>query len=150
MPTQDTSQSALSAMPEESTAGSMPFRARLSLLRQRFILTIRWWFRLPIDEFKERNTQSQIAGLVQLNEKAMETVQTLVRISGQLHARMAFYEKHIPRMREVGRAFDKEQARLKAQATATTEADLADLNNGILPIRQIPREFDELARGNTS
>jgi hypothetical protein len=120
--------------PRDSEAGStkIPWRAKLSLLRQRIILTIRWWFRLPIDDIKEQHTQAQIDGLVALAQQQNDTIKTLVRISNQMQARLIWYERHVPRMRDLKREFDREQARLAVE----TNGESIDASNGILPVKR--------------
>lgn len=112
----------------------MPFRARLSQWRQKVILTARWCFHLEIDDIKERGVQAQINGLVELNEKANETIKTLVRITAQMQARLKLYEQNIPRMRELKHRYDREQAVLEMQASGGV--DRSDMANGILPMRR--------------
>lgn len=119
--------------PRVSEAGSakIPLRARFSFLRQRIILTVRYWFRLPIDDVKEQMTQAQIAGLVELNTKHLETIRTLVSVSNSMQKRLQFYEANIPRMRALKREYDAEQERLAREANGGL--DRADLSNGMLP-----------------
>lgn len=131
---QDTDILPSSAPPD--TAGKaqplLPWKAWKSLFRQRFILRIRWWFRLESDDIKERNTQQQINGLLQLNDAANSTIQSLSRIVENMHQRLSLYEKEMPAMRRLKRQFDLEQAGLRSKAAATRE----DLSNGILPMRK--------------
>lgn len=84
-------------------------RRSLDALRTRIILTIRWCFRVEIDEIKERIVQDQIDGLVQLNQKGNEAMQTILRLTKNLEARLQLYENEIPRMRELKRQYDLEQ-----------------------------------------
>lgn len=109
-----------------ATRQPIPLRARLSLLRQRAILTVRWWFRLPIDEIKERHTQAQIDALSGIIQQQVEAINTMVNVLNGLTARLALYEREIPRMRELRRGFDLEQAGIRAKKTN------GDAHNGIL------------------
>lgn len=89
----------------------------LTRLRTRIVLLVRWWFRLEIDDLKERQAQGQIDALFQINKQMAEAVETVVRISNQMQARLQLYEREIPRMRELKRHFDLEQAGLRAAKT---------------------------------
>jgi hypothetical protein len=117
----------LPSEPRDSEAGSakIPLRARISIWRQRIIIFLRFLlrpiYRLPIDDLKEQNQDA-------FNQQALDTIRTLARVSNQMQARLQWYETHIPRMRELKREFDQEQARLKTE----TNGDPADLANGIL------------------
>jgi hypothetical protein len=96
----------------------------MSLYWQRAILTVRWWFRLPIDDIKEQHTQAQIDGLVALHQKQMETIQTLARVSNNQQRRLQFYERNIPKMRELKAQFDREETALDRETRERHEHGL--------------------------
>lgn len=98
---------ATTPIPENATR--LPFRVRLSLLRQRIILTVRWWFRLPIDEIREQQLDTMLQSLRQESESLTEAV----RLMKSMNARLAYYEQHIPRMRELRRQYDLEGSGIK-------------------------------------
>lgn len=115
------------------------FHLKLIGVRQRIISRIRSWFRLPADEYIEherqvftQRTDVQIDHLLRLNEQANEAMKTLASIARQLKSRLDFYEKNIPRMREVGKKFDLEQAKLNAAANNTSEESRQRLADGIV------------------
>lgn len=116
-----------------------PWRAKLSQLRQRTILTLRYFlrpfYRLPIDDYREQRIRRELDGLAVLGEKQLETIQTMTRIVKQLQTRLQWYETHIPRMRELKREYDVAQSVAARKANAGAE----DLENGILaPKRPSP------------
>lgn len=100
----------------------MSWRTRLKLFRQRIILTIRWWFRLEIDDIREQQVQTQIDGLVELNQQANEALASFLNITRNLQARLQLYEKEIPRMRDLKRQYDLEQAGLAKPHIEAAEA----------------------------
>lgn len=133
---QDTSQSALSAMPEESTAGStpsprVPFRARFVQFRQRLILRVRFWFRLPIDDVKEYLDAQEKQATLANQQRVAEVLDAQTQAIAYLSERLKFYEKHIPRMRELKRTFEVEYAAKKNRPKEEQQM----LDHGVLPMR---------------
>lgn len=110
----------------------IPVRARLSQLRQQFILRVRWWFRLEIDDIKAKQVQDQIDGLVELHEKARQTIESAVRTVSQIEARLQSYERAIPRMRMLRVEFEREQARLRLMANGASDERKTRLEHGVI------------------
>lgn len=110
-----------------------PIRAQLSLLWQRSVLTVRWLFRIPIDDIRDQQLDAALKGLMQNNRNFFDGLDTLIAVSNQMQRRLLFYEANIPRMRDLKREFDRqEEALSKAVQSPKREAG-ADLENGILP-----------------
>lgn len=110
----------------------MPFKARISLYRQRILLTLRYWFRLPIDEIKEQQIAIQFQHLEEVNQAQLKTMQSMAGLIGQLDAKLALYEKNIPRMRSLRQQYDREQQRLRMSTPERSQA----LNDGVLAMPQ--------------
>lgn len=118
LPHPDTQPTAVSARPESAgKVGSLPLRARLSQWRQRIILTLRWWFRLPIDDLKEYQTKAQFDAILNVVEQQAKAINQMINALNGLTARLLLYEREIPRIRDLRRQFDLEQAGIKARQT---------------------------------
>lgn len=113
-----------------------PLRARLSLLRQRIILTARWFLRpfyhLPIDDLKPQAVQNELAYLNDLNKKALETITTLSKALSQVDARLKLYEKNIPRMRDLRKQWEREQQKFRDSAGSESKEAHERHEHGIL------------------
>lgn len=94
----------MATSPDASKAHSpsLPWRARLRFFRQRLILTVRWWFRLPIDDLRDRRSES----LVLISQQIMALTTQLISVSNNMQQRLQYYEQNIPRMRELKVKFD--------------------------------------------
>lgn len=86
-----------------------------------------------MDGIRERAIQDQFDSLTELNDKQLQTVQTLVRILSQFEARLSWYEKHIPRMRELKRQFEQEQRKLQQLVPESSE-EKRRLSDGIVGV----------------
>jgi hypothetical protein len=113
----------------------MSLRARVSLIRQRILLTLRYWFRLPIDDIKERQLALQFEHLEQVNQAQLKTMQSMAGLISQLDARLALYEKNIPRMRQLRQQYDREQQKLRMAGSSPERAQA--LSDGILAMPQM-------------
>lgn len=87
----------------------IPLRARLNFWRQRIVLTVRWVFRLPVDDIRDR----QLATMVQTLERESEALATACDLMKSIESRLRYYEEHIPRMRELKRSLELEEIGLK-------------------------------------
>lgn len=92
-------------------------RTQLSFSRQRIILAFRFWFRLPIDDVREQQEKLQSDALLQVVQHQTEAINSMINVMNGLTARLSLYEREIPRMRDLRRAFDLEQAGIKAAHT---------------------------------
>jgi hypothetical protein len=86
----------------------LPFKAQLSLLHQRIVLTLRWAFRLPIDQLKEERIEARFDALLELANQQSQTISKLVETSNNMQRRLQHYEQNIPRMRELKQQLNKE------------------------------------------
>ena len=89
----------------------LPLRARVSQLHQRMLLTLRWWFRLPIDDVREQHRQS-------LDQQVHDALQNMAAILNQVNARLHWYETRDPRLRKEYKAFQDHQKKLIKEAKA--------------------------------
>lgn len=92
-------------------------RTRATALRHRLILTIRWWFRLPIDDLKEQRAKLEQDALQAIVQQQAEAINGMIRILNDLHQRLSTYEAEIPRMRELKRGLELEKVGIRAKKT---------------------------------
>lgn len=93
------------------------FRARLIYLRQRIIIQIRWWFRLPIDELRDADLRESLRIQRELSDMMGKTVALL----NHANKRLKLYEDKIPRMRDLRRQFDKDEKEKQKNGKAQKE-----------------------------
>lgn len=116
---------------------------RIKNFRVRLILTIRYWFHLPQDDLKDQRLREEIEGLVKLNAESVKAVRSLTMIAQQLQLRLAFYETHMPRLRELRRRYE-------AQSASARRAAKQSMDNGVFvasvasekpKVVEVPPEF---------
>lgn len=121
-------------MPDDAgkTQTSLPFRARLSIIRQRIILKVRSWFHLIIDDIKDQQTQGQIDMLFSVVEQQAQAINQMINVMNGLTARLSLYEREIPRMRDLRRQFDLAQSGLDQIGPTKSNLVLSHSNGKIL------------------
>lgn len=99
------------APPSQPT--SLPIRARILLFKQRLIVTLRFWFRLPTDDMRDTALQHDLHGLLE-NQKVLEKmVDTQKQMLLELGSRLQYYEEKVPRLRDLKRQREGEVAQLR-------------------------------------
>lgn len=86
-----------------------PVKAQVSLFRQRALLTLRYCFRLPIDDV----TDAQRA---EIDRKVSDVLAAQARMIKRLEARLRFYEKNVPSIRRAHQTFAEREARVNRPA----------------------------------
>lgn len=89
----------------------MPLKARVSFIRQRFLLLLRYAFRLPIDDVRD-------AQRTELDRQVAEALASHFAVIARLDARLRWYEAHDSSIRKQYAAFLKHET---AQAQAERE-----------------------------
>jgi hypothetical protein len=115
-------------------------RAKWSLFRQRILLTIRWRFRLPIDDIHDQT----IAGLrrdVDALASALVTSNTIANtaaaLTHELNERLKFYERHCDPLVPIFKRWLKVQEReIEAQRQANEAAKREPLPGELIDCRR--------------
>jgi hypothetical protein len=103
------------------------FRLRARRLRRKILVNLRRPFRIDEDDIRDHVLDS----LLRDNQDLAKALNDAVSGLNHVHGRLKYYEKHIPRMRDLRSQYDDEQ---RAKHNGLTESQKADLGNGILQL----------------
>lgn len=115
----------------EAGSAKTPLKARLSLLRQQIILTLRYYlrpfYRIPMDDIKEQQIEQWIGNLMQNDRNFLEQLNKLIEVSNQMQSRLSYYEKRDPSLAELRKRWEHEQKRLAGAIRDAHESGILTL-----------------------